>query len=290
MGISQRLRSFIDTIEQMSVLDRTGNSLGKAVRNLVPPGAPRDALSGTWLGHALHPPLTDVVIGSYLGAAVLDVLRPDSPGASERLLQVGVVAAVPTAATGAADWAYSEISDPRVRRVGLIHAAANLSALALASGSLLARRRGSLGSGRALSAAASGVLAVGGFLGGHLSYTRGVGPNQTAYDPGPRDWTPVAEAAALHVGDLTVAMAGDTPVLLVRDRDGVHALHNRCSHRGCSLQEGELEDHVITCGCHGSQFDVRDGSLVRGPATAEQPAFDVREDNGRIMIRLAAAT
>jgi nitrite reductase/ring-hydroxylating ferredoxin subunit/uncharacterized membrane protein len=254
----------------------------------VGPGAAKDAISGTWLGHAVHPPLTDVVIGAFLSASLLDLTARDSGDASERLLQIGLLAALPTAVTGAGDWADSEPADERVRRVGLVHAAVNVSALALAAGSLVARRRGSPGAGRALAAAGNGALAAGGLLGGHMSFTRGVGPNQTAFDAGPGDWTAVAGAGDLPDGELVPGVAGDTPVLLVRHRDGVHAIHDRCSHRGCSLSEGEIEGHVVTCPCHGSRFDVRDGSVVRGPATAEQPAYEAREDGGRVMVRLPA--
>jgi nitrite reductase/ring-hydroxylating ferredoxin subunit len=88
-------------------------------------------------------------------------------------------------------------------------------------------------------------------------------------------------------GEPTAALAGDTPVLLLRHGDGIHAIHDRCSHRGCLLSDGEVEGHVVTCPCHGSQFDVRDGALVRGPATTGQPALEAREDGGRIAVRLA---
>jgi nitrite reductase/ring-hydroxylating ferredoxin subunit len=79
----------------------------------------------------------------------------------------------------------------------------------------------------------------------------------------------------------------DTPVLLVRHRKHVHALHDRCSHRGCSLAElGELDGETIQCGCHGSRFSLRDGSVERGPATAPQPSYEVREREGSIEIKL----
>jgi nitrite reductase/ring-hydroxylating ferredoxin subunit len=75
-------------------------------------------------------------------------------------------------------------------------------------------------------------------------------------------------------------------VLLVRHAGGIHAIHDRCSHRGCSLADGELEGDAVTCGCHGSQFDLRDGSLLRGPATAGQPSFEARESGGQVEVRL----
>src|SRR3954467_15667772 len=121
MSASTPLRPLVDSLEATSALDAPGEAVGKAVRNALSPGAIKDALSGTWLGHAVHPPLTDVVIGSFLGATILDVLAPGSDRASQRLLAVGIAASVPTAASGANDWADTEIADPAVRRVGLVH-------------------------------------------------------------------------------------------------------------------------------------------------------------------------
>jgi nitrite reductase/ring-hydroxylating ferredoxin subunit/uncharacterized membrane protein len=286
MPASTPLRPLVDALERAAALDAPGKALGKAVRGLLAPGKAKEALSGTWLGHAVHPPLTDVVIGSFISASLLDLLARDSREASERLLQVGLVAAVPTAMTGANDWADTEIADPAVRRVGLVHASANSAALALYVASLAARRRGAHGRGTALALAGAAVLTASGYLGGHLSYVRGVGPNQTAFDPGPEDWTAVAPASELRDGEPTAVVARDTPVLLLRHGEDVHALHNRCSHRGCTLSDGEIDDHVVTCPCHGSRFDLRDGSVVRGPATAGQPVFEARERDGQIEVRL----
>src|SRR5919199_663058 len=130
MSASTPLRPLVDSLEETSALDAPGEAVGKAVRSLLSPGAVKDALSGTWLGHAVHPPLTDVVIASFLGTTFLDLVAPGSEGAAERLIAIGIAAAVPTAVTGATDWADTEIADPRIRRVGLVHATANVTALA----------------------------------------------------------------------------------------------------------------------------------------------------------------
>jgi nitrite reductase/ring-hydroxylating ferredoxin subunit len=167
-----------------------------------------------------------------------------------------------------------------------VHASANVTALGLYATSLAARRNGARGRGTALALAGAAVLTVSGYLGGHMSYTRGVGPNQTAFDPGPDEWTPVAQASELAGDEPKAVVAAETPVLLVRHPDGIHAIHDRCSHRGCLLSDGEVEGHVVTCACHGSQFDITDGSVVRGPATAGQPVFEARETDGRIEVRL----
>ena len=281
--------SAVDALESVEALDGAALKLAGAVSNAVPVGVPRDALSGTWLGHALHPLLTDVVIGSFISATLLDLLGGDDTGrASERLIEVGLVAAAPTVASGLTDWALTVYGDRRTRPVGLVHASANLTASALYAASLAARRRGVPGRARLLSLAGGAALSVGGLLGGHLSFTRGVGVNETTFDEGPRDWTTV-DTGELEDGKPTSGMAGDTPVLLLRHDGHLHALHDRCSHRGCELSAGQVEGESVTCPCHGSRFSLRDGSIEQGPATARQPVFETRESDGRIEVRLPAA-
>jgi nitrite reductase/ring-hydroxylating ferredoxin subunit len=278
----------VESIESLEALDTPGKAFGKAIRGAIGPGGLKDALSGTWLGHALHPLLTDVVIGSFVSATLLDVLGGDDDGrAAERLIGVGIAAYAPTAVTGFNDWADSEIADPAVRRVGLVHAWTNATALTLYSASLAARKKGARGRGKLLAAAGAGVLGAAGYLGGHMSYTKAVGPNQTAFDPGPDDWTPAIDASELANGEPTSVVVGETPVLLLRHGNHFHAIHDRCSHRGCSLADGELAKETITCPCHGSRFSLRDGSVLRGPATVGQPAYDVRESGGKVEIKLA---
>ena len=254
------------------------------------PGALKDGLSGTWLGHALHPALTDIVIGSFLGATLLDLLGGDPDGrARSRLIGAGLAAAGPTALTGANDWADTEPASDGVRRAGLVHGASNTGALSLYAASLAARRRGARRTGALLGLGGATMLLAGAYLGGHLSFSRGVGPDQTVFDPGPDEWTAAGPASELTPGRPTRVIVDDTPVLLLRDGDQVRALHDRCSHRGCSLsQMGKVDGEHIVCGCHGSTFDLRDGSIQRGPATAPQPAFEVRERDGRVELRRAA--
>lgn len=276
----------LEALENAEALDGPARAIAKEVRARITPGPVKDALAGTWLGHALHPLLTDVVIGSFLSATILDLVGGDADGkAAERLIAVGLASYPPTAATGTTDWADTELGDPRARRVGLVHAAANAGALSLYAASLVARRRGDRTRGKALGLAGSGALAVGGFLGAHLTYAQGVGPNQTAYDSGPTEWTDAADSNDLGTGVPKAVVVGDTPIMLVRQEHGLHALHNRCSHRGCLLSDGEVRAGVVECACHGSRFRLDDGTVEQGPATQAQPAFEVRERDSRIQVR-----
>jgi nitrite reductase/ring-hydroxylating ferredoxin subunit len=285
-GVRTVAEGLSSAIESAEPLDRVATPVTRAVRAALSPGAVKDALSGTWLTHPLHPVLTDVVVGSLFSASILDLVggRGAEP-ARERLIGVGLLAYTPTALSGASDW-LDATSDPRVKRTGIVHAAANLVGAGLYAGSLPAGRRGSRASAVALRTVGAGVLVLGAFLGGHLSFRRNVGPDQTAFDPGPSDWTPAVDGSQLVEGRPYRAIVGDTPVLLLRAGDEVRALHDRCSHRGCSLAEGEVEGEEIVCGCHFSRFSLVDGSVRRGPAVAPQPAFDVRWQDGIVEVRL----
>ncbi len=277
---------FVSAIESAEVLDPVAQKLGQTVRGVLSGGPVKDALSGTWLGHAVHPMLTDVVIGCFTTASLLDLLVPGDDGrGAERMIAVGLAAYLPTAVAGANDWADSEAVDDAVRRVGLVHSASNAVGAVLYTASLRARRRGARGRGAVLALAGMTVMTAGGYLGGHMSLNRGVGPNQTVFDPGSTDWIPAADASQLPEGRPTRVVVDETPVLLLRDGDLIFAIHDRCSHRGCSLSEGSLEGHEVVCGCHGSRFDLRNGAVLGGPATSAQPAFQVRVQDGRVEVR-----
>lgn len=279
-------RKLTGALERASILDAPAQLIARKVRQLTGGGSFKEAVSGTGLGHPAHPPLTDVVIGTFLSATLLDLVAPRTgTRAANRLTIVGIVAFAPTAVTGVSDWADTELSDGGSRRLGFVHAATNLAALLMYCGSVAARRRGARARGALLALAGAGVLGVGGHLGGHMAYLRGVGVNQTAFDPGPDDWTLALADVDLSDGQLYAGRADDTPVLLVRRNGRTFAIHDRCSHRGCLLSEGELNGDVVTCSCHGSQFDIRDGSLLRGPAATGQPVLECREAGGRIEVR-----
>jgi len=276
-------------IEQIEALDALAEPLQKGVRSAVPQESTlKDLLSGTWLGHPLHPPLTDVVIGSWTSALLLDLLGGDAgEEAADRLVAAGVLAAVPTAAAGLSDWAELRGGD---RRVGTVHALGNTAALVLHALSFAARKSGNRQRGVALSALGVVSASFSAWLGGHLSFGKGVGVNQTAFDDIPAEWTPVLEETQLEPETLAGAHAGEVPVLVVRADSRLHALADRCSHRGCLLHEGQLnDDGTVTCPCHGSTFRLEDGSIVKGPATSPQPVLEVREHEGSVQVRAARA-
>lgn len=167
------LTEAVHRIEQAEGLDRPAASYERALAPLGRPGMVHDLLTGRPLGHAAHPMLTDVPIGCWTSATVLDLVGgPGSRDAATLLVGLGTAAAVPTALTGAAEWLQA---DRVSRRVGVVHANANTVGLALYGASWAARRRGRHGWGTALALAGMAVATVAGHLGGHLTIARKVG-------------------------------------------------------------------------------------------------------------------
>ena len=273
-------------IGQLDGLDRPAQRLAATVRELVPAGRAKDALSGSWLGHAVHPMLVVVPIGSWTGAAVLDLVRGRAGAASsELLIALGIAGAAPAVVTGLSDWAESERSRGDVRRIGLLHGATNSTALALHVASLVQRRRGRYAAGVRLSRAGFGVLTVGDWLGGHLAFARGVGVNRAAFDDPPAEWTRVLDAGPVRDGHAVRARVDDAGVVIVRRDGAIYVLADRCSHCGGSLSAGRLVGDSIQCPRNYTRFRLADGAIVRGPSAYPQPVFEARESAGHIEVR-----
>lgn len=139
-----------------------------------------------------------------------------------------------------------------------------------------------------LALAGAGAMGAGGHLGGHLSFAEGVGVNQTVFEKGPDEWTSTVTETELSEGIPVCVSAGAVNVMIVRDDDGIHALDDRCTHRGGPLHEGEVTDGCVTCPWHGSRFRLADGSIEQGPAVTPQPVYETRVVDGRVEVRAAA--
>ncbi len=272
----------LESVEQASSLDPAADRVREAVARAIPNGPTKDLLSGTWLGHPLHPMLTDLPIGFWTSAFVLDIVGGKrSRPAAELLVGLGVLSALPTAASGAADWSDT---DGRSRRVGLVHAAANTSAIALYTWSWHARRQHRHGRGVALGFLGATAATVGGFLGGHLLARRGIGVDNTAFHAGPSTWTPTVEGASVSTNACRIEADG-VPMLLLRREDRILAVATTCPHRGAPLDEGSFDAETVTCPWHGSCFALADGALLRGPSAMPLPRYETRVNNGTVEVR-----
>jgi nitrite reductase/ring-hydroxylating ferredoxin subunit len=279
-----RIRLVADRIGSIEGLDAVAKPLKKAFDNVVKAGPVKDTLAGTWMGHPLHPALTDVPIGAWSSSFILDWIggkkaRP----AADALLGVGIVTAIPTAVSGLTDWTDTW---GKTQRIGVVHAVGNVAAVGLFTLSLRARRRGKRFRGKVLSALGMGASTGAAWLGGHLSFGKGVGVDTTIFDREPEKWTSVLAADALSEGKPVKAETSGADILVYKRGDELFAISDTCSHRACSLSDGDVEDGAVECPCHGSAFRLSDGGVVRGPATAPQPAYDARITDGRVEVKL----
>jgi nitrite reductase/ring-hydroxylating ferredoxin subunit/uncharacterized membrane protein len=285
----------LEVIASQPWLDTVGKPLSEAVRGLfrnAGPGgrAAKNALHGVWLGHPLHPVLTDVPIGAWTTALALDA-REAATGdgaygrAADFAVGVGLLGAVGAAVTGLTDWSETE---GRSRRLGLLHGLLNLTATALVASSYALRRSGSRSAGRATTAAGFGIAIGAAYLGGNLVYRERIGVTHAAVAE-PQEFTPVLESAALPDNSMRKASIEDASFLVVRQRQRICALAHSCAHLGGPLSEGTLKDGSVVCPWHGSEFALDDGRVLNGPATEPQPCFAVQEQAGQIEVRAQSA-
>ena len=247
-----------------------------------------DLLHGTWLGHPLHVVLTDVPLGSWTAAAVLDVLEEKTGSramgrGADAAIALGLAGAAGAAITGLADW--SKIGGGQPRRIGLAHGLLNATATACYVTSLCLRRTHSRRAGRRFALLGLMVSSVAAYLGGHLVFKEKIGVDHTAdYSP-PEDFVPVLADAELREDELRRVAANGMPVLLVRRGQRIYAIAETCAHLGGPLSEGKLEDTTVRCPWHGSRFSLEDGRVLEGPSVHAQPVLDVRVRDGQIEVR-----
>lgn len=266
-------------LEDLEVLDGLSDRLAGAVNSAVAPV--KSLLSGTWLDHPLHPALTNLPLGCWSGAVVLDLFGGAAGDAAiQPMVALGTLTALPAAVAGLSDWANSYGPE---RRVGLVHAAVNVTGLSLFTASLAARRRA-----RCLRLLGLAAVATGGYLGGHLTYARGLGIDHQILVERPTEWTDAADAGGLAEATPTLAEAGGARVLLYRRGSQIYALSDVCPHAGGPLHEGTVDDQLcVTCPWHGSRFRLSDGRALHGPASAPAVLYEARVREGRVEVRVA---
>ena len=278
----------IETIERQDWLDVIGDRLQRAVTAAFEAGGGagrrvRDVLHGTWLGHPLHPVLTDVPLGAWTTALVLDTAGGRGMRrAADTAIGIGIAGAVGSAVTGLTDWQHTTGGD---RRVGLGHALLNTTALALYVTSLALRRRGARSAARRVSALGFVVVAGAAYLGGSLVFKKRIGVDHAPHPESWDEFVPVLPEAELATGAPRRVEARGVAIVLVRRDQRIHALAESCAHLGGPLSEGRVEGQAIRCPWHGSLFALEDGRVLEGPSTFPQPCFEVRVRAGQVELR-----
>jgi uncharacterized membrane protein len=143
-------------------------------------------LNGDWMGHPLHPVMTDMAIGGYTIAWFLDIVAEIVDDdtlrkSADDAMLVGLLSAIPTVITGLSDWTHTE---DRSRRLGFVHALTNALGTSLYLASYLSRKNNRVARFW-LSQLGAIILTGGAYMGGMLVYREGEGvrPNAKTKTP-----------------------------------------------------------------------------------------------------------
>ena len=283
-----------DLINKQDWLEPVDNTLSALADSTLKPAGQsvQNFLHGTWLGHPLHPVLTDIPVGAWSVSAVLDLVETlgdtgEYSRAADAALSVGLVAAVGTAVSGLCDWQHT---DRPARRVGALHAMFNIGATACYVTSWMQRRQGNRDAGITTGFVGYLLVLAGAYLGGHLSYEQRIGVDHTQRGDGPDEWTKVIAEQDLPEAQLRCVNANGVDILLVKRGARIFAIGEKCAHLRGPLSEGRIEDgNSVRCPWHGSRFSLEDGSVIDGPATFDQPCFETRIRDGQIEVRARGA-
>jgi len=239
-------------------------------------GPLKDLVHGRWLGHPLHAALTDIPIGALTVTVVLDLLN--QRGAADIALVVGIVFMVLSAVSGAAD--YTDTDGTAFMRA-TIHSVVMVAALVLYLVSLVLRSGNPVDRTApvVLSVVAYLVLTAGAYIGGDVVYVLGNMVDRHAFGGRGTKWQALDLGGIRELPEATPVKgkAGAQSILLVRDGETIHAMHETCAHAGGPLSEGQIVDSCIECPWHGSRYRLVDARVVRGPSVYDQPRYEVRK-------------
>lgn len=98
--------------------------------------------------------------------------------------------------------------------------------------------------------------------------------------------TTVTAVDELGERDLAVFPVTDSRIAIAKVGDAFYAFGDTCTHQGCSLAQGQLDGTTVTCPCHGSEFDVTTGEVLRGPASEPVRSYPVRIEDGLVRVEV----
>jgi nitrite reductase/ring-hydroxylating ferredoxin subunit/uncharacterized membrane protein len=282
-------------VEQVPAFEANAKNIASVLHKYILDGGEdtrrlADLLHGTWLGHPLHPVLTDVTIGSWLFGTIFDIisLLPFTGHlrrAADTLLTLGTVSAIPTALSGLTD--YSGIKKSAAT-YGLVHGILNTMAFLAYFRAVRTRNSGNRFASLIFSLVGLSLITMSAYIGGDMVYRLNVGTNHAKQPAEPQQWTAVmAEGELSEEQPVRVQVNGD-PVLLYRKYGTVYAIGAVCTHAGGPLEQGTFYDFCVQCPWHDSVYDLRDGTPVHGPTTYRQPYYRARINNGQIEIMVGA--
>jgi nitrite reductase/ring-hydroxylating ferredoxin subunit/uncharacterized membrane protein len=267
----------------------------------------KSLLQGKLFGHPVHPALAHFPIGLFLLSLLLDLLGalsndPLLVRAANYAMASGLGMALIAAIPGLVD--YIDIrQDHPAKKVGTLHLVLNLVAVVLFVINLWLRSQMAEGEitpalPLLLSVVGVGIILYSGYLGGGMVYNDGIAvgrhrreaetPDKTIRVKADRSdgYAVVGPLETLKDGSSLRAEINGHVMAIVRMKDQVYAFQEFCTHRFGPLSEGSIHGENVECPWHGSCFDMRTGKVTQGPAKVDLKTYEVKIDNGQIMVRI----
>lgn len=253
-------------------------------------------------GHPIHPILVCFPIAFYIGTFVFDILAAaNDPAFLHTAYNLNIAAigtALLAAVPGLIDYMNTVPPGSSAKKRGGKHALANIIVLVLFTVAFFFRRISENPQYTTiiiLEAVGVCLLLFAGWLGGTLVYRNQIGVDIRYADAG--KWK--EERIDAKDGEIEVAVEGelktnqmkllhinDRRIVLGKTEEGYAAFSDYCSHRGGSLAGGSMMCGTVQCPWHGSQFNVKDGTVSAGPAKSPIAVYPVVEKNGKIYLLL----
>jgi uncharacterized membrane protein/nitrite reductase/ring-hydroxylating ferredoxin subunit len=251
-------------------------------------------------GHPIHPMLVGFPIALWVAGFIFDLIgaRGLNSGlwaAGFYSVIAGCIMAVLAAAAGVIDWLYTVPPESSAKNRGLLHG--GLNSLALLLFIYVAYRLGSpsaVPDSATLLLMAIGVVivAISGWMGGTLVYRNQIGIERRYASAGElktrtiASWSkPVCNQSELGDGQMLLAIVSTERVVVGRCSEGLFAFSDHCTHKGGPLSDGALVGCTVQCPWHGSQFDIRTGRVVAGPAQEKIGVYAVEVRNGEVYVQ-----
>ena len=251
-------------------------------------------------GHPIHAALIPFPFAFLIGAFGFDLAgwlfgNPGLSQTARHLGIAGIVAALVAAVPGLMDYVLTVPPKSSGKKRATKHMIVNLTTVALFAIAASTRSTETTGLTLVLETIGAGMLTIGGWMGGTLVMRNQIGVDHRYADAGKwkderfdatENAIAVGSIGDMKVNQMKLLRIDGKRIVLARTEDGYAAFDDRCTHKGGSLADGVLICGTVQCPWHGSQFQVRDGSVKAGPAKDPIEAYPVRERDGRVWLDL----
>lgn len=252
--------------------------------------------------HPLHPILIPFPIAFFTGTFLFHLVgficnKPDWYLTAYRLNIAGIVFALIAAVPGFIDFLYTVPPRSSAKSRAAKHGITNVIMLLIFIAAFFYRRSDEVNHYilLAMETVGIGLMVFAGWMGGTLVYRNQIGVDQRyanagkwkeAYFDQQSGEIEVGSIDELKVNAMKLLHFKDRRIVLASTENGFVAFDDRCTHKGGSLAGGSMICETVQCPWHGSQFDVRNGTVKAGPAKERIKTYTVREINGKLVLSL----